>query len=80
MKPTMEDMISRGWEELVERMGGPFTFRLVIQPAVAVFLAIRSGLRDAKERRTVFSGLSSWTQRNGITCYARGGKIWESCS
>ncbi len=50
----MEDMISRGWDELVGRVGGPLTFRLIIQPTVAVFLAIRSGLRDAREGRPVF--------------------------
>ena len=50
----MEDIISRGWADLVARLGGPLTFRLVIQPAVAVFLAIRSGLKDAKVGRPVF--------------------------
>ena len=50
----MDDMVSRGWDELMARMGGPLTFRLVIQPAAAGFLAIRSGLRDAREGRPVF--------------------------
>ena len=50
----MEDIISRGWDDLVARVGGPLTFRLVIQPAVAVFLAVRSGLKDAREGRPVF--------------------------
>jgi uncharacterized membrane protein YidH (DUF202 family) len=50
----MDDILSRGWDDLVARLGGPFTFRLIIQPAVAVFLAIRSGLKDAKEGRPVF--------------------------
>jgi hypothetical protein len=43
----MEDMISRDWEDLVGRVGGPLTFRLVIQPTVPVILAIRAGLEDA---------------------------------
>ncbi len=50
----MEDMISRGWNDLAGRFGGPLTFRLIIQPTVAVFLAIRSGLRDARQGRPVF--------------------------
>lgn len=50
----MDDLITRGWNDLVARVGGPLTFRLVIQPAVAVFLAIRSGLNDAREGRPVF--------------------------
>ena len=43
----VEDMIARGWEQLVGRDHGPLTFRLVVQPLVAVFFALRSGLRDA---------------------------------
>lgn len=50
----MEDIFSRGWDNLIGRVGGPLTFRLVIQPAVAVFLAIRSGVKDARECRPVF--------------------------
>ena len=50
----MDDILSRGWDDLVARVGGPLTFRLVIQPAVAVFLAVRSGLKDAREGRPVF--------------------------
>ncbi len=38
-------MLSRGWEDFLGRAGGPLTFRLIIQPTVAVSLAIRAGLR-----------------------------------
>ncbi|MCL6608027.1 MAG: hypothetical protein K6T74_08045 [Geminicoccaceae bacterium] len=37
--------------ELTERASGPMWPRLVLQPLVAGFLAIRSGLRDAKDGR-----------------------------
>jgi hypothetical protein len=37
----LKDILSRGWDDLIARVGGPLTFRLVIQPAVAVFLAVR---------------------------------------
>jgi uncharacterized membrane protein YidH (DUF202 family) len=47
-------MLSRGWEHLLDRVGGPLTFRLLIQPAVAVVLAIRAGLEDAREGRPVY--------------------------
>lgn len=50
----MEDMLSRGWEHLIDRVGGPLTFRLIIQPAVAIILAIRAGLEDAHEGRPVY--------------------------
>ena len=63
----MEDIISRGWEALyAARIGGPLTFRLLIQPVVAVFLGIRSGLKDAKEGRPGLFGPCSWTRRNSV--------------
>ncbi|MDB6122665.1 MAG: hypothetical protein JWQ71_1658 [Pedosphaera sp.] len=38
-------------EHLFERLNGPFSFRLIIQPLVAVVLAVRAGLKDAQEGR-----------------------------
>jgi hypothetical protein len=34
--------------QLVVRLDGPLKFRLILQPAVAVFFAIRDGLNDAR--------------------------------
>ena len=45
----MDHMIARIWENLVARTTGPLKFRLVMQPAMALFLAIRCGLKDAQE-------------------------------
>lgn len=47
----MDEVLTRIWENLIGRVHGPLTFRLIIQPAVALFLAIRAGLRDAREGR-----------------------------
>jgi hypothetical protein len=47
----MEDLLVRGWEGLVARVGGPMTFRLIFQPAMAALLALRAGLKDAREGR-----------------------------
>ena len=44
----MEELFSRFVEDLVGRVSGPMKFRLVLQPLMAVILAVRSGLRDAK--------------------------------
>ena len=41
----------RGWEGLLDRVGGPMTFRLILQPLMATILAVRAGLKDAHERR-----------------------------
>jgi hypothetical protein len=50
----MEEMFSRGWDELIARDSGPLHVRLILQPLVATVLAIRSGLNDAREDRPGF--------------------------
>jgi len=47
----MEEMIVRGWNNIVSRFGGPMTFRVILQPAMAALLAFIAGLRDAREHR-----------------------------
>ena len=44
----MDDFFTRTFQDLVGRAYGPMNIRLVIQPLVAGFLAIRAGLRDAR--------------------------------
>ena len=39
---------------LVGRLHGPMTFRFIMQPLAASFLAVRAGLKDARERRPPF--------------------------
>jgi hypothetical protein len=34
--------------DLIDRLTGPMKFRLVLQPVMAAFFAIRSGLEDAR--------------------------------
>ena len=50
----MEETLIRVWEDLVARVGGPLTLRLVIQPTVATLLAIRAGLKDSRRGRTPY--------------------------
>jgi hypothetical protein len=47
----MDDMVVRFTTDMIERVSGPMKFRLVLQPAMAAFLAIRSGLADARAGR-----------------------------
>jgi len=47
----MEDLFSRFWNDLLGRVGGPMTFRLILQPTMAALLALRAGLKDAVEHR-----------------------------
>ena len=50
----MEEMLARFWENLMGRVGGPMTFRLILQPIMAAFFAVRSGLKDAKEGKPAY--------------------------
>ena len=47
----MRDMIMRGLMNLAARVGGPMTFRIILQPLMASLFAIRDGLKDAREDR-----------------------------
>jgi hypothetical protein len=46
--------ILRGLENFIGRSGGPMSFRLIVQPAVAILLAIRAGMKDARDGRPPF--------------------------
>jgi uncharacterized membrane protein YidH (DUF202 family) len=50
----MDDYISRWLRELVHRDEGPLTFRLILQPTMAVLLAIWAGWKDARDGRPAF--------------------------
>jgi hypothetical protein len=50
----MDEFFTRVWTDLIGRVEGPMKFRLVLQPLTACLLALRAGLRDAKEDRTPF--------------------------
>ena len=44
----MDDTLMRIANDLAARVSGPMKFRLVLQPLMAAFFAIRSGLADAR--------------------------------
>lgn len=50
----MKDLLARVWMNLGDRVGGPMTFRLILQPTMAALLAIRAGLKDAREDRSPY--------------------------
>lgn len=47
----MDQMWTRVGTQLLARVSGPMKFRLVLQPCMAAFFAIRAGLADAKAGR-----------------------------
>jgi hypothetical protein len=46
MIESMQDIVVRQWSDLVGRLDGPLTFRFVLQPGMALFMAFRDGLKD----------------------------------
>src|SRR6185312_6171203 len=48
---AMDEIFGRFVNDMVARVSGPLHFRLVLQPAMAAFFAIRSGLADARAGR-----------------------------
>jgi hypothetical protein len=51
----VDPLFHRVWTDISAGLHGPLKFRLILQPTVAAILAIRAGLRDAREGRTPFT-------------------------
>jgi hypothetical protein len=50
----MDHIWTRFISQLVARVSGPMKFRLVLQPSMAAFFAIRSGLADARAGKSPY--------------------------
>jgi len=61
---TTQELLGRVWEMLIGRVDGPFHFRLLLQPTAAAILAIRAGLRDARNNRPPFVFWAIFTNRD----------------
>ena len=48
------EIVNRAVEQLIGRASGPLQFRLFVMPTVVTILAIRAGLKDAREGRPAF--------------------------
>jgi hypothetical protein len=61
------ETLVRVWQNLVDRPGGPFVFRFVLQPIMAALAALRGGIRDARAGRAPFleTVLTDPAQRRG---------------
>ena len=64
----MDEILARFWENLGSRVGGPLTFRLLIQPLVVTAIAIRAGIQDARAGRPAYlwAVLSGSQERAGL--------------
>ncbi|WP_421996367.1 hypothetical protein [Reyranella sp.] len=48
------EVLARIWENILERPGGPMTFRFILQPVMAAAAALVDGTRDARIGRAAF--------------------------
>jgi len=61
----------RVWQNLLDRPGGPMTFRFILQPCMAAIAALHDGLNDAKLGRAPYF----WTVLTNPS--ERGGRLRE---
>ena len=61
----------RLWQDILDRPGGPMTFRFILQPTMAAIAALHDGVKDARTGRSVFF----WTVLSGSE--KRGGRLRE---
>jgi hypothetical protein len=50
----LDNVVTQAWQEIAARPEGPMAFRFYLQPAMAIFFAIRDGLKDAKSDRPAY--------------------------
>ena len=48
------EVLMRVWQNLVERPGGPMTFRFILQPIMATIAAVLAGIQDARAGRSPY--------------------------
>jgi hypothetical protein len=54
MFDALQEILSRQWQDLIDRPSGPMSFRFLLQPVMAAAFAIRDGLRDARVGRSPY--------------------------
>jgi hypothetical protein len=68
------ESLGRLWRDILDRPGGPMTFRFILQPAMAILAAARDGVKDARLGRTPYV----WALIHGVRDrQGRGGRLWE---
>ena len=53
----MDNLLTRGFEQLLGRLSGPLNFRLVVMPTVVTLLALRAAWKDGRAGRPAFLGV-----------------------
>jgi hypothetical protein len=69
-----DESLGRLWSDILDRPGGPMTFRFILQPAMALIAALRDGVTDARLGRRPYV----WALIHGVRDpQGRGGRLWE---
>jgi hypothetical protein len=69
-----DESLGRLWKDILDRPGGPMTFRFVLQPAMAIIAALRDGFHDARLGRRPYL----WALIHGVRDpQGRTGRLWE---
>ena len=82
----MDHTVARIAHNLVARVTGPMKFRLLLQPAMATFFAVRDGLADARASKPpYFWGLFTGQGERGTMLRMAGSPLerclsWRPCS
>jgi len=50
----MEEFLQRFAQGFMSRLEGPFSFRMIVQPLMAVIFAVIDGLKDAKQGKPAY--------------------------
>ena len=70
---TFENL-NRLWSDILDRPGGPMTFRFILQPTMALIAALRDGVKDARLGRRPYI----WALLHGVRDpQGRSGRLWE---
>jgi hypothetical protein len=51
---SMDEWWNRFWADMIGRTSGPFAFRFLLQPTVAMLYAIRDGVKEAHAGRPAY--------------------------
>jgi hypothetical protein len=69
-----EESLGRLWGDILDRPGGPMTFRFILQPAMAIIAALRDGVHDVRLGRRPYL----WALVHGVRdSQGRTGRLWE---
>jgi uncharacterized membrane protein YhhN len=73
-EPVVDEILARLWHNIAARLTGPMNLRLIVQPTVATILAIRAGLRDARQNRAPFLWAVLWNSAHRTELLRQGWK------